>query len=152
MALFGIIFRSSASQPFLEYVVGHYSCDLSFFQLCAAASYLNCVEGNVKNKSRKQLLLSVAKHLGLDPDHLVDLDKKQSSTQSFSRDVSDLQLVQDVLENMDGDERHTYKGLRDKVASHDHVQKRKQWMHWLKEIFFLLRSRTSGEALSVIEV
>ena len=124
---------SSASQPFLEYVVGHYSCDLSFFQLCAAASYLNCVEGNVKNKSRKQLLLSVAKHLGLDPDHLVDLDKKPSSTQSFSRDVSDLQLVQDVLENMDGDERHTYKGLRDKVASHDHVQKRKQWMHWLKE-------------------
>ena len=97
----------SASQPFLEYVVGHYSCDLSFFQLCAAASYLNCVQGNVKNKSRKQLLLSVAKHLGLDPDHLVDLDKKQSSTQSFSRDVSDLQLVQDVLENMDGDERHT---------------------------------------------
>ena len=150
---------SSASQPFLEYVVGHYSCDLSFFQLCAAARYLNCVEGNVKNKSRKQLLLSVAKHLGLDPDHLVDLDKKQSSTQSFSRDVSDLQLVQDVLENMDGDERHTYKGLRDKVASHDHVQKRKQWMHWLKEkreevkvlgcciselLFFLLFSKRNG--------
>ena len=124
---------SSASQPFLEYVVGHYSCDLSFFQLCAAASYLNCVEGNVKNKSRKQLLLSVAKHLGLDPDHLVDLDKNQSSTQSFSHDVSDLQLIQDVLENMDGDERHSYKALRDKVASHDHVQKKKQWMHWLKE-------------------
>ena len=124
---------SSASQPFLEYVVGHYSCDLSFFQLCAAASYLKCVEGNVKNKSRKQLLLSVAKHLGLDPDHLVELDKKQSSTQSFSRDVSDLKLVQDVLENMDGDERHTYKTLRDKVASHDHVQKKKQWMHWLQE-------------------
>ena len=119
---------SSASQPFLEYVVGHYSCDLS-----SAASYLKCVEGKVKGKSRKHLLLSVAKHLGLDPDHLVELDKKQSSTQSFSRDVSDLKLVQDVLENMDGDERHTYKTLRDKVASHDHVQKRKQWMHWLQE-------------------
>lgn len=124
---------SSASQPFLEYVVGHYSCDLSFFQLCAAASYLNCVQGKVQGKSRKHLLISVAKHLGLDPQHLVDLDKQKSSTQSFSRDVSDLQLVQDVLENMDGDERHTYKALRDKVASHDHVQKRKQWMHWLHE-------------------
>ena len=50
------------------------------------------------------------------------------------------------------------KALRDKVASHDHVQKKNQWMHWLKEkreevkvlgcciselLFFLLFSKTN---------
>ena len=55
----------SASQPFLEYVVGNYSCDLSFFQLCAAASYLTCVEGNVKNKSAVASFCGQA--LGLGP-------------------------------------------------------------------------------------
>ena len=74
---------SSASQPFLEYVIGHYSCDLSFFQLCAAASYLQCVDGTVNRKSRTQLLISLAKHLNLDPDWIVEGDKKNASTQRF---------------------------------------------------------------------
>ena len=124
---------SSASQPFLEYVVGHYSCDLSFFQLCAAASYLNCVTGNVKNKSRKQLLLSVAKHLAWILTILWtwtrnSLPRKASHVTSLI-----CSWFRMSWRTWDGDERHTYKGLRDKVASHDHVQKRKQWMHWLKE-------------------
>jgi len=77
--------------------------------------------------SGKHLLLALANHLGLD---LACIVEKKSSTQSFSRDVSDLNLVQDVLENMDRDERHTYKMFREKVASHGHFVKRRQWAHW----------------------
>ena len=124
---------SAASQPFLEYVIRHYSCDLSFFQLCAAASYLQSVEGNVIRKSPKQLLISLAKHLNLNPNSIVEGGKNKASTQRFSSDVTDLKLVQDVLENMDGDERHNYKSLRDKVASCEHMLKKKQWMHWYQE-------------------
>ena len=40
-----------SAQPFLQHVVGRYSCVLSFYQVCAAARYLNCVEGNVNRKS-----------------------------------------------------------------------------------------------------
>ena len=45
------LISSSASQHFLEYVLRHYSCDLSFHQLCVVARYL-CIEGNVACKSR----------------------------------------------------------------------------------------------------
>ena len=34
---------------------------------------------------------------------------------------------------MDGDERRNYKSLRDKVASCEHMLKKKQWMHWYQE-------------------
>ena len=92
-----------------------------------------CVEGTVNRKSRQQLLVSLAKHFNLDPTSIVEGDKQKAAVQRFSDDVSDLKLVQDVLENMDGDERHNYKSLRDKVASCDHVRKKKQWMHWYQE-------------------
>ena len=126
------LISSSASQHFLEYVLRHYSCDLSFHQLCVVARYL-CIEGNVACKSRKQLLISLAEFLDLDPTKIVEEDQKKASAQRFSDDVSDLKLVQDVLENMDSDERNNYKSLRDKVASCDHVRKKKQWMHWYQE-------------------
>ena len=108
----------------------HVTC-LSFN--CVLLQVISMVEGNVIRKSPKQLLISLAKHLNLNPNSIVEGDKNKASTQRFSSDVTDLKLVQDVLENMDGDERRNYKSLRDKVASCEHMLKKKQWMHWYQE-------------------
>ena len=124
--------RTGVGQPFLSHVIKCHSHELPFNQLCVAAMHVNCVQGNAMSKNRAKLLTALADHVGFAADELLQSDK--SSCASTSGDLSfDASLVKQVLDNMEGDEKHEYGKLKTKVDENDDVTKKKQWRKWFQE-------------------
>lgn len=123
---------TSTPVPIIPYVIEAKSWTLSQAALVLLADYLKCIE-NPHKITRKTLLTALGNHLHMNVDVLLESDRTGKSHDKANESSIDATLVQQLIGNLDDDERNDYSQLHDKAKAKEHDRKRKQWKMWMKE-------------------
>ena len=103
---------------------------LTFTDLCLMGRHLFGSE--IKEKSRKDILLKLALHFGDDFAELV-LECDSKTTKKSSSDPDQAALVKAVFDHLDADEQKEFRSVKENVYREEKTQKQLKWRKLLNE-------------------